>query len=183
MNCRFTALAVLAVCSLASTNLFAQGAALQAVRGAAQAVEKKVADDQAGLTTGPKDPQEVVSPGKIDQGASKQFTKLPSGLSYRILRKGKGKKPKATQTVMAHYKGWLDNKTVFDSSYRRGQPLRLPLNRVIPGWQEGMQLVAEGGMIELAIPYKLGYGERGTPGGPIPPRANLHFIVELIKIQ
>ena len=136
------------------------------------------------LTTGPKDSKkEKVSPGKIDFDAKKEFKKTDSGLEYRILRKGDGDKPKATDTVTVHYKGWLDNKTVFDSSYRGGETISFPLNRVVKGWTEGLQLVKKGGMIELKIPYQLGYGERGTPGGPIPPKATLHFIVELFEIK
>ena len=76
----------------------------------------------------------------------------------------------------------MDNGKEFDSSYKRGEPISFPLNRVIPGWTEGMQLVSKGGMIELEIPAKLGYGSRGA-GGAIPPNARLHFLVELIDIQ
>ena len=91
--------------------------------------------------------------------------------------------PTAKDSVTVHYKGWLDNDTIFDSSYRRDETISFGLNQVIKGWTEGMQLVGTGGMIELEIPYQLGYGERGTPGGPIPPRANLHFLVELFEIN
>ena len=120
--------------------------------------------------------------GKIDKDAPKTFTETKSGLQYRILRKGTGQKPKATDTVEVNYHGWLDNGKVFDSSYQRGEPISFPLNRVIAGWTEGMQLVGEGGMIELAIPSKLGYGDRGVPG-TIPPGATLHFLVELRDVQ
>jgi FKBP-type peptidyl-prolyl cis-trans isomerase len=72
---------------------------------------------------------------------------------------------------------------VFDSSYKRNEPIEFPLNGVIPGWTEGMQLVGQGGMIELLIPSDLGYGARGTPGGPIPPNATLHFLVELLEVK
>ncbi len=170
------------VCLISSNVACAQGAA-QAVRGAAAKTQQAVGESQTELTAGPKDPKEAVAPGKIDADAPREFTKTESGLEYRILRKGSDKKPTARDTVVAHYKGWLDNKTIFDSSYRRGEPIPFPLNGVIPGWTEGMQLIGEGGMIELSIPHKLGYGERGTPGGPIPPRAHLHFVVELLKIK
>lgn len=120
--------------------------------------------------------------GKIDKDALKTFKETKSGLKYRILRKTDGKKPKATDTVKANYHGWLDNKKVFDSSYKKNEPLSIPLNRVIPGWTEGMQLVGEGGMIELEVPYKLGYGERGYPPD-IPPKATLHFLVELLEVK
>ena len=87
----------------------------------------------------------------------------------------------ARQTVEVHYHGWLDNKSVFDSSYG-GKTITFPLNQVIPGWTEGMQLVGKGGMIELEIPAKLGYGSRGA-GAAVPPNATLHFLVELKDIK
>lgn len=121
--------------------------------------------------------------GAVDADAPKTFTATGSGLRYRVLRKGEGVNPKATNTVKVHYHGWLDNEQVFDSSYNRGEPIEFPLNRVIPGWTEGMQLVGEGGMIELWIPSDLGYGKSGTPGGPIPPDATLHFLVELLDVR
>jgi FKBP-type peptidyl-prolyl cis-trans isomerase len=120
--------------------------------------------------------------GPIDADAPKEFTTTPSGLKYRVLRKGAGGKPKATNTVEVHYHGWLDGGKVFDSSYQRGESIEFPLNGVIPGWTEGMQLVGEEGMIELEIPSKLGYGSRGA-GGVIPPDATLHFLVELIDVK
>ena len=121
--------------------------------------------------------------GMIDADAPKTFTKTASGLQYRVLRKGKGANPKASDTVKVNYHGWLDNGTTFDSSYERKEPISFPLNGVIKGWTEGMQLVGAGGMIELVIPSDLGYGDRGTPGGPIPPKATLHFLVELIDVR
>jgi len=121
--------------------------------------------------------------GAIDADAPKTFTSTPSGLRYRVLRKGAGANPKATSKVKVHYHGWLDNGSVFDSSYTRGESIDFPLNQVIPGWTEGMQLVGQGGMIELVIPSNLGYGKRGTPGGPIPPDATLHFLVELLDVK
>jgi len=120
--------------------------------------------------------------GKIDEKAPKAFTTTKSGLQYRVLREGKGAKPKATQSVEVNYHGWLDNGKVFDSSYQRGETISFGLNQVIKGWTEGMQLVGEGGMIELQIPSELGYGARGA-GGAIPPNAQLHFLVELIEVK
>jgi FKBP-type peptidyl-prolyl cis-trans isomerase len=120
--------------------------------------------------------------GKIDKDAAKTFTMTKSGLKYRVLRKGTGAMPKATDSVNVHYHGWLDNGKVFDSSYERKEPISFPLNGVIKGWTEGMQLVGEGGMIELEIPPDLGYGDRGA-GGVIPPKATLHFLVELRKVE
>jgi len=121
--------------------------------------------------------------GKVNADAPKAFTKTASGLQYRVLRKGAGANPKASKTVKVNYHGWLDSGKVFDSSYERREPIEFPLNQVIPGWTEGMQLVGSGGMIELLIPSDLGYGPRGTPGGPIPPNATLHFLVELIDVK
>ena len=111
-----------------------------------------------------------------------EFTETPSGLKYKILNETKGRKPKASDTVVAHYRGWLDDGTEFDSSYRRGEPTSFPLNGVIPGWTEGLQLIGKGGKIELEIPSNLGYGPNGMPGA-IPPNATLHFEVELVDIQ
>ncbi|HEY2249461.1 MAG TPA: FKBP-type peptidyl-prolyl cis-trans isomerase, partial [Planctomycetaceae bacterium] len=120
--------------------------------------------------------------GKIDKDAPKTFTETKSGLKYRILRKGDGKPPKATDKVEVNYEGWLDNGKVFDSSYKRKESISFGLNQVIKGWTEGMQLVAPGGMIELEIPSELGYGDRGA-GADIPPKATLHFLVELIEVK
>ena len=120
--------------------------------------------------------------GRIDKDAANEFTETKSGLSYRILRQGSGAVPKATNTVRVHYHGWLDNGKVFDSSYRRNEDISFGLNQVIKGWTEGMQLVGAGGMIELQIPSDLGYGNRGAPPD-IPPKATLHFLVELIEVK
>ena len=120
--------------------------------------------------------------GQIDKDAAKNFTETKSGLKYRILRGGKGAAPKATNTVRVHYHGWLDNGKVFDSSYQRNEDISFGLNQVIKGWTEGMQLVSAGGMIELQIPSALGYGDRGAPPD-IPPKATLHFLVELLEVK
>ena len=124
----------------------------------------------------------AVEPGPADPDAPKEFSTTPSGLKYRILRKGTDQKPKANDKVKVHYKGWLDDGKVFDSSYKRGEPISFGLNQVIRGWTEGMQLVGKGGMIELEVPSSLGYGAGGYPGA-IPPNARLHFLVELIDIN
>lgn len=111
------------------------------------------------------------------------YTTTASGLKYKVLKEGTGKQPKATDNVTVHYEGKLLDGTIFDSSYQRGEPTTFPLNRVIPGWTEGVQLMKEGAVYEFYIPYQLAYGEMGTPGGPIGPKADLIFKVELIKVE
>lgn len=118
----------------------------------------------------------------LAENAKKEgVTVLPSGLQYMVLKEGEGKKPKATDKVKCHYEGTLPNGTVFDSSYRRGEPAVFPLNGVIAGWTEGVQLMAEGSKYRFFIPYHLAYGERGA-GQSIPPYAALVFDVELIEV-
>ncbi|QPC83551.1 FKBP-type peptidyl-prolyl cis-trans isomerase [Phototrophicus methaneseepsis] len=107
----------------------------------------------------------------------------PSGLQYKVLEEGSGPKPDASDMVEVHYRGTLIDGTEFDSSYKRGQTTQFPLNAVIAGWTEGLQLMSPGAKYTLYIPYTLGYGPRGTPGGPIPPYAALIFDVELIDIK
>jgi len=125
---------------------------------------------------------EPVEPGLPDSDAVEEFTTTDSGLKYRILRKGTGDKPAATDSVEVHYKGWLDDGTEFESSYERGVPDSFLLENVIDGWTEGLQYVSEGGMIELEIPTDLGYGSEGK-GSKIPANATLHFSIELLDIQ
>lgn len=110
-----------------------------------------------------------------------EFTKTASGLEYKILREGTGKKPTPADAVRVSYRGWLDNGNEFDSSYARGETVKFFLNGVIDGWTEGLQLIGEGGKIELLLPPELGYGERGSPPD-IPPNAPLHFVVELHEV-
>lgn len=105
-----------------------------------------------------------------------------SGLQYKILTPGTGKNPGPASSVTVHYTGKLVDGTVFDSSVQRGTPATFPLNQVIKGWTEGLQLIKEGGKAILYIPYDLGYGERGA-GGQIPPFATLVFEVELLKVN
>lgn len=118
----------------------------------------------------------------LAENAKKEgVTVLPSGLQYTVIKEGNGSKPKATDKVKCHYEGTLPNGTVFDSSYRRGEPAVFPLNGVIAGWTEGVQLMAEGAKYRFFIPYHLAYGERGA-GQAIPPYAALVFDVELIEV-
>ena len=107
---------------------------------------------------------------------------LPSGLQYKVLREGNGKKPSAQDIVECDYEGTLINGQVFDSSYRRGEHASFPLNQVIAGWTEGLQLMREGAKYRFFIPYNLAYGERGA-GQSIPPYAALIFDVELHKVK
>lgn len=118
--------------------------------------------------------------GEISQG----FEKTSSGLRYKIQEKGTGAKAEKGKTVSVHYKGMLPDGTVFDSSYKRKQPIDFPLGEghVIAGWDEGIQLLHEGGSARLVVPSHLAYGERGA-GGVIPPNATLIFDVELVKVH
>ncbi len=111
------------------------------------------------------------------------YTTTASGLKYKVVKEGTGAMPKAEDTVEVHYTGKLLDGTVFDSSVERGETISFPLNGVIKGWTEGLQLMKEGAKYEFIIPPYLAYGERGTPGGPIGPNATLYFEVELFKVK
>lgn len=104
-----------------------------------------------------------------------------SGLQYEVLAEGNGPRPTADDTVRCHYEGSLPDGTVFDSSYRRGQPAEFGLRQVIAGWTEGVQMMRVGSKYKFYIPYQLGYGERGA-GASIPPYSALVFVVELLAI-
>ena len=105
-----------------------------------------------------------------------------SGLQYQVVTMGKGAKPTPSDNVRVHYTGTLLDGTKFDSSYDRNEPAQFAVGAVVPGWTEALQLMPVGSKYKLWIPAKLGYGEQGTPGGPIPPNATLVFDVELIEI-
>ena len=111
-------------------------------------------------------------------------TVTDSGLQYVVLKEGAegGASPQASDMVEVHYRGTLLSGEEFDSSYSRGEPIQFPLNRVIPGWTEGVQLMSEGDSYRFFIPSELAYGGRGTPGGPIGPNETLIFEVELLKV-
>lgn len=129
--------------------------------------------------------------GEKDKKAGAEFLKAnkekegifvtESGLQYEILTAGDGAKPKATDTVRCHYEGKLINGTVFDSSFKRNQPADFPVNQVIPGWVEALQLMSVGSKWRLYVPSELAYGEYGA-GEQIGPNATLIFDVELLEI-
>ncbi len=116
-----------------------------------------------------------------ENAAREGVTTTASGLQYEVLVKGDGPMPADTSEVEVHYEGSLMDGTVFDSSYERGEPISFPLNRVIAGWTEGVQLMPVGSTYMLYIPSELGYGSQGT--GPIPPNSVLIFKIELLGIK
>ncbi|AEF53571.1 FKBP-type peptidyl-prolyl cis-trans isomerase [Marinomonas posidonica] len=116
-----------------------------------------------------------------EKEAEDSVQKTESGLLYKVITTGEGEKPAATDTVKVDYEGTLMDGSVFDSSYQRGEAITFPLNGVIPGWTEGLQLMPVGSKYELYIPADLAYGPGGT--GPIPPNAALKFVVELHGIE
>jgi FKBP-type peptidyl-prolyl cis-trans isomerase len=119
----------------------------------------------------------------MQENAKKDGVKsTPSGLQYKVITEGTGKSPKATDTVLVHYRGTLIDGTEFDSSYKHNEPIEFPLNGVIPGWTEGVQLMKEGSKYQFVIPSKLAYGQRGAPP-VIPPDSTLIFEVELLKVR
>ena len=128
--------------------------------------------------------QQSIAAGKSfleTNGKKENIITTESGLQYEVLTPGTGKAPLATDTVRCHYEGQLLDGTVFDSSYKRGEPADFGLNQVILGWTEGVQLMQEGAKYRFYIPYHLAYGERGA-GQQIPPYSTLIFDVELVKV-
>lgn len=134
-------------------------------------------------TDAPAPPAPPATSGPLSAGSTTAgYTTTATGLQYKELRAGTGRRPAATDVVTVHYRGTLLNGTEFDSSYKRMEPTSFPLNQVIPGWTEGLQLMQEGAKYEFVIPSHLAYGTRGAPPD-IGPNQTLRFEVELLKVQ
>ncbi|MCF0175957.1 MAG: FKBP-type peptidyl-prolyl cis-trans isomerase [Bacteroidales bacterium] len=152
---------------------------------AAQLLDKYFAEVEA------KKNEEMAAQGAVAMEAGHKFLAENSlkegvkvtetGLQYKVVSEGSGKKPGVSSKVKCHYEGRFIDGGVFDSSYRRNEPAVFGVNQVIPGWTEALQLMAEGSKWELYIPYNLAYGEMGAPGA-IPPYSTLIFTVELLEV-
>ena len=151
--------------------------------------QEMMAQQQAAQAGGPEEMQaaaaENLEAGQAflaEHAEQEGVTVLPSGLQYKVLEEGSGKSPSETDTVTTHYRGTLVDGTEFDSSYQRGEPAQFPVNGVIPGWTEALQLMEEGAKWQLVIPSDLAYGEQGA-GGVIGPNSTLIFEIELLEVQ
>lgn len=143
--------------------------------------EKQEAKQRAAAAEKFKETKEKGEAYLAENAKKESVVTLPSGLQYQVIKEGNGRRPKATDKVKCHYEGMLVDGTLFDSSIQRGEPATFPLNGVIKGWTEGLQLMQEGAKYRFFIPYHLGYGENGA-GASIPPFAALVFDVELIEV-
>ena len=143
--------------------------------------EKQEAKQRAAAAEKFKETKEKGEAYLAENAKKEGVVTLPSGLQYKVIKEGNGRRPKATDKVKCHYEGMLVDGTLFDSSIQRGEPATFPLNGVIKGWTEGLQLMQEGAKYRFFIPYHLGYGENGA-GASIPPFAALVFDVELIEV-
>lgn len=146
--------------------------------------QQNSADDKSSSNNNGPSMEENKAKGRAflaDNAKKAGVTTTPSGLQYRVITQGTGSKPLATDKVKVHYKGTLIDGTEFDSSYKRGEPIEFPLNGVIKGWTEGVQLMSVGSKYEFFIPSELAYGDREV-GGVIPAGSTLVFEVELLGI-
>lgn len=166
---------------------FLQGAqqALAGQKASMSAIEQDrafkafvVSIQQKQMETNKKKGEEYLAANKQRKGV----TTLPSGLQYLVLKEGTGKTPKATDEVEVHYEGTLIDGSVFDSSIKRGEPLTIHVNGVIPGWSEALQLMKEGAKWQVVIPSDLAYSKRGSPPR-IGPNETLIFEIDLLKVK
>jgi len=154
--------------------------AMQAIMSQFQmdmAMQQRTKDSAAAITN-KAEGDKFLAENKAKEGVKT----TSSGLQYKVIKEGSGPKPKATSRVTVHYRGTLLDGKEFDSSYEHGQPVTFPLNQVIPGWTEGVQLMSKGAKYQFWIPAALCYGESGSPPA-IPPNATLAFEVELIDFK
>ena len=177
-------------------------AVVQGVRDAAKGEKPKIGQDeiatllndfQQNIRRQPKRPavnKELAEKNKMEgekflqENTKKEGVKVTgSGLQYQVMKPGQGDQPVATDTVIVHYRGTFLDGNEFDSSYKREKPIEFPLNGVIRGWTEGVQLMKKGAKFRFFIPANLAYGPNGTPDGKITPNATLIFEVELIEIK
>jgi FKBP-type peptidyl-prolyl cis-trans isomerase len=160
---------------MAATTSESQSTDMTSDESAAQQSDAAMQEDQAAAFA------EMQQQFLADYAQQDGVTTTDSGLMYKVITPGDGASPDANDVVEVHYEGRLTDGTVFDSSYERGETIEFPLNRVIPGWTEGLQLMQEGSKYEFVIPPELGYGSRGA-GDVIPPNAVLIFDVELFHV-
>lgn len=144
--------------------------------------QKMQAKQIADMLKKAKDNQEAGQKFLAENGKKPGVVTTASGLQYQVITEGKGAKPKSTDVVRVNYKGTLLDGKTFDSTYDRNEPAMFQLEQVVPGWKEGIALMPVGSKYRFWIPSDLGYGEQGTPGGPIGPNATLVFEVELLDI-
>jgi len=145
--------------------------------------QEEMAKKQAEMAVQGKKNLEVEKTFLAANGKKPGVVTTASGLQYQVITQGTGPKPKPDDRVSVNYSGTLLDGTEFDSSYKRNEPAQFVLKQVVPGWSEALQLMPVGSKYKLWIPSKLGYGEAGTPGGPIPPNGTLVFDLELLKIE
>ncbi|MEZ9183869.1 FKBP-type peptidyl-prolyl cis-trans isomerase [Vibrio splendidus] len=165
-------------------DVFAEKTALneEETRTALEALDKRVAETmQAQAAEKSAEVKKAGDDFRAEFAKTEGVKQTESGLLYQVMTAGEGASPKDTDTVQVHYKGTLTDGTQFDSSYDRGEPATFPLNRVIPGWTEGVQLMQVGSKYKFVIPPELAYGEQDTP--TIPANSTLVFEVELLKID